>query len=286
MDDTHFECELLVHAEPGVLKTVCCDAAWTVCTISDAQRPVRVQTWTRRMTRRENICRRKRTAHQHHHHHASISCTKTNRQARKQPDPTTRALLSTNSLHGGSIHLLFLTAVVSHSVHYTQTRSPHWESSAASTDGTDDFHKRAWPGPAYLCPASRIPLLVRPQLHRHGCCCVPHFFHQELRLMERRHVRGGVGRRERGGWVRRDAGRCTGWPPREEERHKGIWTEASASRYVRLIFLKGNTASFVGLQLSASYSASFFNTENTLETGLLSLQVESGLLLGNTAINI
>lgn len=91
MDDTHFECELLVHAEPGVLKTVCCDAAWTVCTISDAQRPVRVQTWTRRMTRRENICRRKRTAHQHHHHHASISCTKTNRQARKQPDPTTKS---------------------------------------------------------------------------------------------------------------------------------------------------------------------------------------------------
>lgn len=84
-------CELLVHAEPGVLKTVSCDAVWTVCTVSDAQRPVRVQTWTRRMTRRENICRRKRTAHQHHHHHASISCTKTNRQARKQPDPTTKS---------------------------------------------------------------------------------------------------------------------------------------------------------------------------------------------------
>lgn len=102
-----------------------------------------------------------------------------------------RALLSTNSLHGGSIHLLFLTAVVSHSVHYTQTLSPHWESSAASTDGTDDFHKRAWPGPAYLCPASRIPLLVRPQFHRHGCCCVPHFFHQELRLMESEEAWGG-----------------------------------------------------------------------------------------------
>lgn len=252
MDDTHFECELLVHAEPGVLKTVCCDAAWTVCTISDAQRPVRVQTWTRRMTKtsaggsalRINIIIIMPPSA------APKQTDRPENSLTRQP----RALLSTNSLHGGSIHLLFLTAVVSHSVHYTQTHSPHWESSAASTDGTDDFHKRAWPGPAYLCPASRIALLVRPQFHRHGCCCVPHFFHQELRLMERRHVRGGVGRRERGGWVRRDAGRRTGWLPREEERHKGIWTEASASRYVRLIFLKGNTTSFVGLQLSASYS--------------------------------
>ena len=71
------------------------------------------------------------------------------------------------------------------------------------------------------------------------------------------HARGG-GQEERGAGPR-GCGRCAGWLPREE-RHKGIWMEASASHYVRFV-LKGNTTQFdlyrITVKLCAEYNCSY-----------------------------
>lgn len=98
------------------------------------------------------------------------------------------------------------------------------------------------PGLAYLCPLSRGAVSPSPRFSLFPCSSSPRAPLDGAVILA--HTPGEEGRRGEGGGGAGPGAcrRCAGWLPRED-RHKGIWMEASASRYVGFC-IKGKHHSF------------------------------------------